>query len=239
LIPLVFMHVFSFLSLSRSLSLWRLLSLQNCGDLLFEISFSPSEFKCEITFLWTMQEAGAERERERGSQIVPSPRTTRTRQMMTVTYIYIDIDIDISTLCLSVCPIASVRMYLFCLSYRVSAHKSVLWRACYLCRYSASRWHHSSIYSSYSFHSSRYSTCFHASVLSLSLSLCLASTVFVFMYLYSLSFSHKLQLFSCICALSLSLSTYSMTMMESARLCRLLFAISFSLSEFRCEITFL
>jgi hypothetical protein len=59
------------------------------------------------------------------------------------------------------------------------------------------------------------------------------------MYLYSLSFSHKLQLFSCICTLSLSLSTYSMAMMESARLCRLLFAISFSLSEFRCEITFL
>ena len=231
------MHVFSFLSLSRSLSLWRLLSLQNCGDLLFAISFSPCEFKCEITFLWTMQEAGAERERERGSQIVPSPRTTRTRQMMTVTYIYIDI--DISTLCLSLCPIASVRMYLFCLSYRVSAHKSVLWRACYLCRYSASRWHHSSIYSSYSFHSSIYSSCFHASVLSLSLSLFLAYTLFVFMYLYSLSFSHKLQLFSCICTLSLSLSTYSMAMMESARLCRLLFAISFSLSEFRCEITFL
>ncbi len=39
--------------------------------------------------------------------------------------------------------------------------------------------------------------------------------------------------------LSLSLSTYSMVMMESVRLCRLLFAISFSLSEFRCEITFL
>jgi hypothetical protein len=187
LIPLVFMHVFSFLSLSRSLSLWRLLSLQNCGDLLFAISFSPSEFKCEITFLWTMQEAGAERERERGSQIVTSPRTTRTRQMMTVTYIYIDI--DISTLCLSLCPIASVRMYLFCLSYRVSAHKSVLWRACYLCRYSASRWHHSSIYSSYSFHSSIYSSCFHASVLSLSL---------------SLSFSLILFLFLCICTVSLS-----------------------------------
>ena len=127
-------------------------------------------------------------------------------------------------MCLSLCPIASVRMYLFCLSYRVSAHESVLWRACYLCRYSASRWHHSSIYSSYSFHSSIYSSCFHASLLSLSL---------------SLSFSHILPLFSCICTLSLSLSTYSMAMMESARLCRLLFAISFSLSEFRCEITFL
>ena len=52
-------------SLSLSLSLWRLLSLQNCGDLLLAISFSLSEFKCEITFLWRMQEAGAERERER------------------------------------------------------------------------------------------------------------------------------------------------------------------------------
>ena len=80
------------------------------------------------------------------------------------------IDIDISTLCLSLCPIASVRMYLFCLSYRVSAHESVLWRACYLRRYSASRWHHASIYSSFSFHSSIYSSCFHES-LSLSLSL--------------------------------------------------------------------
>jgi hypothetical protein len=29
--------------------------LHNCGDLLFTINFSPSEFKCEITFLWTMQ----------------------------------------------------------------------------------------------------------------------------------------------------------------------------------------
>ena len=141
MIPLVFMHVFSFLSLSRSLSLWRLLSLQSCGDLLFAISFSLSEF-------------------------------------------------------------------MFCLSYRGSAHESVLWRACYLCRYSASRWQHSSIYSSYSFHSSIYSSCFHASVLSLSLSLFLAYTLFVFMYLYSLSFSHKLQLFSCICTLSLSLSLH-------------------------------
>jgi hypothetical protein len=107
------MHVFSFLSLSRSLSLWRLLSLQNCGDLLFAISFSPSEFKCEITFLWTMQEAGAERERERGSQIVPSPRTTRTRQMMTVTYIYI-----YRYRYIDIVPLS--------LSYRVSAHVSVL-----------------------------------------------------------------------------------------------------------------
>jgi hypothetical protein len=66
----------------------------------------------------------------------------------------------------------SLSEFMFCLSYRGSAHESVLWRACYLCRYSASRWHHARIYSS-CFHSSIYSSCFHASVLCVCVSLSL------------------------------------------------------------------
>ncbi len=99
----------------------------------------------------------------------------------------------------------SLSEFMFCLSYRGSAHESVLWRACYLCRYNASRWHHARIYSS-CFHSSIYSSCFHASVLCLCVSLSLIYSCCFYASVLSLSSIYS----SCFHAsvLSLPLSLY-------------------------------
>ena len=112
----------------------------------------------------------------------------------------------------------SLSEFMFCLSYRGSAHESVRWRACYLCRYSASRWHHARIYSSCFIRA--YTPLVFMHLYSVCVSLSLSYTPVVFMHLYSLSRSYTPLVFMHLYSLSLSHSTYSVAMMEFARLCR-------------------